>query len=85
MQGVRAPSSPLALWPSAALTPPQAVALGDLSQKITVPVQGAVMVQLKDVINTMVDKLGQFAKEVTRVSQEVGSEGYARATHPAAC
>ena len=52
-----------------------AVARGDLSQKITVPVQGVVMVQLKDVINAMVDKLGQFAKEVTRVSQEVGTEG----------
>ncbi|KAF9031770.1 hypothetical protein BJ165DRAFT_1358177 [Panaeolus papilionaceus] len=52
-----------------------AVARGDLSQKITVPVQGVFMVQLKDVINTMVDKLGQFAKEVTRVSQEVGTEG----------
>ena len=36
------------------------------------------MVQLKDVINTMVDKLGQFAKEVTRVSQEVGTEGSVR-------
>ncbi len=32
----------------------QAVARGDLSQKITVPVQGVVMVQLKDVINSMV-------------------------------
>ena len=52
-----------------------AVARGDLSQKITVPVQGVVMVQLKDVINTMVDKLGQFAKEVTCVSQEVSTEG----------
>ena len=52
-----------------------AVARGDLSQKIAVPVQGIVMVQLKDVINTMVDKLGQFAKEVTHVSQEVGTEG----------
>jgi osomolarity two-component system sensor histidine kinase NIK1 len=31
-----------------------AVARGDLSQKITVHVQGVVMVQLKDVINTMV-------------------------------
>ena len=31
-----------------------AVAQGDLSQKITVPVQGVVMVQLKEVINTMV-------------------------------
>ncbi|KAG1828463.1 hypothetical protein DFJ58DRAFT_877186 [Suillus subalutaceus] len=52
-----------------------AVARGDLSQKITVPVQGVVMVQLKDVINTMVDKFGQFAKEVTRVSREVGTGG----------
>jgi osomolarity two-component system sensor histidine kinase NIK1 len=53
------------------------VARGDLSQKITVPIQGVVMVRLKDVINTMVDKLGQFAREVTRVSQEVGTEGWA--------
>ena len=28
--------------------------MGDLTQKITVPVQGTVMVQLKDVINAMV-------------------------------
>ena len=34
-----------------------AVARGDLSQKITVPVQGVVMVQLKEVINTMVCKV----------------------------
>jgi hypothetical protein len=34
------------------------------------------MVQLKDVINTMVDNLGQFAKEVIRVSQEVGTDWY---------
>jgi osomolarity two-component system sensor histidine kinase NIK1 len=47
----------------------------DLSQKITVPVQGVIMVQLKDVVNTMVDNLGQFAKEGTRVSQEAGTEG----------
>ncbi|KAK7685262.1 hypothetical protein QCA50_011625 [Cerrena zonata] len=52
-----------------------AVARGDVSQKITVPVQGVVMVQLKEVINTMVDRLSQFAQEVTRVSQEVGTEG----------
>ena len=31
-----------------------AVARGDLCQKVTVPVQGVVMVQLKDVVNTMV-------------------------------
>lgn len=34
-----------------------AVARGDLSQKITVPVQGVVMVQLKEVINAMVSGL----------------------------
>jgi osomolarity two-component system sensor histidine kinase NIK1 len=37
-----------------------AVARGDLSQKITVVVQGVVMVQLKDVINTMVFTLFHF-------------------------
>ncbi|KAH0581014.1 hypothetical protein H2248_012158 [Termitomyces sp. 'cryptogamus'] len=47
-----------------------AVARGDLSQKITVPVHGAIMVQIKDVVNTMVDKLSQFAKEGTRISQK---------------
>ncbi|KAI0044635.1 hypothetical protein FA95DRAFT_1544784 [Auriscalpium vulgare] len=52
-----------------------AVATGDLSQKITAPVQGVVVVQLKDVINKMVDRLAEFAKEVTRVNQEVGTEG----------
>ncbi|KAG7442614.1 uncharacterized protein BT62DRAFT_905400 [Guyanagaster necrorhizus] len=52
-----------------------AVANGDLSQKITVDVRGEVMIKLKDALNTMVERLGQFAKEVTRVSQEVGTEG----------
>ena len=32
----------------------QAVAHGNLSQKITLPVKGNVMIQLKEVINTMV-------------------------------
>ena len=32
----------------------QALARGDLSQKITLPVEGNVMIQLKEVINTMV-------------------------------
>ncbi|KAJ7127901.1 hypothetical protein C8R44DRAFT_667282 [Mycena epipterygia] len=52
-----------------------AVATGDLTQKIIVPVQGDLMVQLKKVINTMVDNLGHFATEVTRVSRDVGTEG----------
>lgn len=53
----------------------QAVAFGDLSQHITVPVQGHVMVELKDIINQMVDRLSNFAAEVTRVSLEVGTQG----------
>ncbi len=51
-----------------------AVANGDLSKKITVDVRGEIL-ELKDTINTMVDQLGSFASEVTRVAREVGSEG----------
>jgi HAMP domain-containing protein/CheY-like chemotaxis protein len=51
-----------------------AVANGDLSQKITVNVRGEIL-ELKDTINTMVDQLGAFASEVTRVAREVGTEG----------
>ncbi len=51
-----------------------AVALGDLSRKITVDVQGEIL-QLKETINTMVDQLNAFAAEVTRVAREVGTEG----------
>src|SRR5471030_16731 len=51
-----------------------AVARGDLSRKITVDVHGEIL-QLKNTINTMVDQLGSFAAEVTRVAQEVGTEG----------
>ncbi|MTI23351.1 HAMP domain-containing protein, partial [Fulvivirga kasyanovii] len=51
-----------------------AVAKGDLTQKITVEVQGEVL-ELKNIINQMVDSLNIFAGEVTRVSREVGTEG----------
>jgi HAMP domain-containing protein/CheY-like chemotaxis protein/signal transduction histidine kinase len=51
-----------------------AVANGDLSKKITVDVRGEIQ-QLKEAINTMVDQLRSFASEVTRVAQEVGTEG----------
>ena len=51
-----------------------AVATGDLSKKITVDVKGEIL-ELKDTINTMVDKLRSFADEVTRVAHEVGTEG----------
>ncbi len=51
-----------------------AVATGDLSKKITVDVKGEIL-ELKNTINTMVDQLGSFASEVTRVAREVGTEG----------
>ncbi len=51
-----------------------AIAGGDLTQKITVDVRGEIL-QIKNVINTMVDQLSSFAAEVTRVAREVGTEG----------
>jgi len=51
-----------------------AVALGDLSKKITVDVKGEIL-ELKNTINVMVDQLNSFASEVTRVAREVGTEG----------
>src|SRR5205085_2934034 len=51
-----------------------AVAMGDLSQKITVDVKGEIL-ELKNTINTMVDQLRGFAAEVTRVAREVGTDG----------
>jgi len=51
-----------------------AVAKGDLSQKISVEAQGEIL-NLKDTVNGMVDQLRTFAREVTRVAREVGTEG----------
>src|SRR5207248_855406 len=51
-----------------------AVANGDLSQKITVDARGEILA-LKSTINTMVDQLRSFASEVTRVANQVGTEG----------
>lgn len=51
-----------------------AVAMGDLSTKIEVPAQGEIL-QLKNTINDMVDRLQRFSAEVTRVAREVGTEG----------
>ncbi|MEV7544257.1 HAMP domain-containing protein [Streptomyces sp. NPDC089915] len=51
-----------------------AVAEGDLTRKIDVDARGEIL-ELKTTINTMVDQLGSFAAEVTRVAREVGSEG----------
>src|SRR5205823_6352426 len=50
-----------------------AIANGDLTQKITVDVRGEIL-QIRNVINTMVDQLSSFAAEVTRVARPVGTE-----------
>src|SRR5687767_9447056 len=51
-----------------------AVAKGDLTRKITAEAQGEIL-ELKNTINSMVDRLSVFADEVTRVAREVGTEG----------
>src|SRR5262249_32283501 len=51
-----------------------AIAAGDLSQKITVDARGEIL-GLKNTINATVDQLRTFAREVTRVAREVGTEG----------
>jgi HAMP domain-containing protein/signal transduction histidine kinase/CheY-like chemotaxis protein len=51
-----------------------AIANGDLSRQITVDVKGEIL-EMKNTINTLVDRLSSFASEVTRVAREVGSEG----------
>ncbi|MFE9427192.1 HAMP domain-containing protein [Kitasatospora sp. NPDC006697] len=51
-----------------------AVALGDVSKKITVDARGEIL-ELVTTVNTMVDQLSAFADEVTRVAREVGTEG----------
>jgi signal transduction histidine kinase/CheY-like chemotaxis protein len=49
------------------------VARGDLSHKLTVDMRGEALV-LKNIVNTMVDRLSEFAAEVNRVAKEVGTE-----------
>ncbi|MBD3005909.1 HAMP domain-containing protein [Streptomyces sp. 5-10] len=51
-----------------------AVARGDLTRQVTVEATGELL-ELKLTVNTMVDQLGAFADEVTRVAREVGTEG----------
>src|SRR5207302_580714 len=50
------------------------VAIPNISKKITVDGQGEIL-ELKNTINTMVDQLNAFAREVTRVAREVGTDG----------
>src|SRR5207302_616801 len=51
-----------------------AVAKGDLSKKITAR-RTSELLRIEKVVNTMVNQLGGFASEVSRVAREVGTEG----------
>ncbi|KAK8239073.1 two-component histidine kinase [Phyllosticta capitalensis] len=51
-----------------------AVARGDLSKKIKAEVRGEILA-LKITINTMVDRLNDFAYQVSKVAREVGTDG----------
>jgi methyl-accepting chemotaxis protein len=56
-----------------------AVAKGDLSQSMTVEIDGRPLrgefLRIGKVVNTMVEQLRSFAAEVTRVAREVATEG----------
>jgi HAMP domain-containing protein/CheY-like chemotaxis protein len=56
-----------------------AVAEGDLSQKMSLQIQGRPVKgefrRIGTTVNTMLDQLSSFAAEVTRVAREVGTEG----------
>ncbi len=55
------------------------VAKGDLSQKISLDIDGRSLkgefFRIGTTVNSMVDQLNSFAAEVTRVAKEVGTEG----------
>ncbi len=57
----------------------RSVANGDLSQTIATEIDGRPLqgefLQTANIVNTMVERLGSFASEVTRVAREVGTEG----------
>src|SRR5207253_3599483 len=56
-----------------------AVAEGDLTQKMSLKIEGRPVRgefrRIGTTVNTMVDQLSSFAAEVTRVAREVGTEG----------
>src|SRR5438105_2086368 len=57
----------------------EAVAEGDLSQKMALKIEGQPVkgefLRIGTAVNSMVDQLSSFADEVTRVAREVGTEG----------
>ena len=68
------------VWPTTEVTRTiGAVAKGDLSQSMALEVDGRVLqgefLRSAKLVNNMIDQLGVFTAEVTRVAREVGSEG----------
>src|SRR5438552_559147 len=57
----------------------ESVARGDLSQRLLLEIDGRPLrgefLRIGKVVNTMVDQLGGFTSEVSRVAREVGSDG----------
>jgi len=68
------------LWPTTEVTRTiAAVAKGDLSQTVRLEVDGRPLkgefLRSATLVNTMIEQMGLFTSEVTRVAREVGTEG----------
>ena len=68
------------LWPTTEVTRAiSAVAKGDLSQTMPMEVEGRPLkgefLRSATIVNTMIEQMGAFTSEVTRVAREVGTEG----------
>jgi HAMP domain-containing protein/CheY-like chemotaxis protein len=68
------------LWPTRAVTNAiSAVAQGDLLQTVPLEVEGRPLkgefLRSATIVNTMIQQLGVFTSEVTRVAREVGTDG----------
>src|SRR2546427_4247054 len=68
------------IWPTTEVTRAiAAVAEGDLSQTVRLDVEGRRLegefLRSATIVNSMIAQLGVFAREVTRVAREVGTDG----------
>jgi HAMP domain-containing protein/CheY-like chemotaxis protein len=68
------------LWPTTEVTRTiSAVAKGDLQQTMSLEVDGRPLkgefLRSATIVNTMIEQMGAFTSEVTRVAREVGTEG----------
>ena len=68
------------LWPTTEVTRTiSAMAKGDLSQTMSLEVDGRSLkgefLRSATIVNTMIEQMGAFTSEVTRVAREVGTEG----------